>query len=165
MARDNLNNQLAAMMGGFFSDPLGYVMAAFPWQTEPSIQVVKLPEEYKKRFPQCEFGPDRWACEFLDQLGAEIKKRGFNRTGAVDPIRFSTASGHGIGKSTLVSWLVKFILDTRPDSNGIITATTSEQLKTKTWAEVGKWNALSLTRNLWDYSASRGAMTLKRRDY
>lgn len=145
----------------FYADPLGYVMYIFPWDSEPSIQMVELQEPYASRF-NSKFGPDIWACEFLDELGEEIKKRKFDGKTAVDPIRFSTASGHGIGKSTLVAWLIKFILDTRPYSKGVVTANTAEQLKTKTWAELAKWNALSLSAHLWNYTSGRGAMSLYR---
>jgi hypothetical protein len=160
-----LDEDIDLLMGQCYADPLRYVMAVFPWRTEKAIQIVKLQEPWKSRFPACEFGPDVWACEFLDQLGEEIKKRGFKPgMPPVDPIRFSTASGHGIGKSVMVAWLIKFILDTRPHARGVVTAMTGEQLKTKTWAEVGKWNALSLTAHLWEYSASRGAMSLYRKN-
>ena len=156
------DQMLAEDMGRFFADPLGYVMYNFPWDTEPSIQMVELVSPYKERF-NCKWGPDLWACEFLDQWGQEIKKRNFNGRNAVMPIKFSTASGHGIGKSTLGAWIVKFILDTRPYSKGMMTAMTSNQLQTKTWAEVGKWHKISLTAHLFDYSASRGSMMLSRK--
>lgn len=151
-------------IASFAGDPLGYVMFNFPWNSEPSIQKVKLPEKYRARFPNCEYGPGEWACAFLEQLGVEIRKRGFNLRDAVAPIRFSTASGHGIGKTMLVALLVKFILDTRPLSKGTVTANTAEQLKTKTWAEIGKWHHLSLTSHWFDYSAGRGAMSLVYKD-
>ncbi|KKL44557.1 hypothetical protein LCGC14_2364490 [marine sediment metagenome] len=96
------NEKLATQMSKFFADPLGYVMFVFPWDTDPLIQQVPLIGEYKTRFPNCKYGPDKWACEFLDQLGEEIKKRKFDGKKSVAPIRFSTASGHGIGKSALV---------------------------------------------------------------
>lgn len=158
-----VDQQIADDLANFYADPLGYVMWAFPWDTDPAIQIVEMGEPYNTRFG-CKWGPDKWACEFLDQLGGEIKKRKFDGRTAVDPIRFSTASGHGIGKSTLVAWLVKFISDTRPLSKGVVTANTSEQLRTKTWAEVGKWHNISLTAHLWDFKASRGAMSLTRKD-
>lgn len=157
-----LDEMLAEDIGGFYADPFGYVMYIFPWDTEPSIQLVKLKEPYASRF-QCEWGPDTWACEFLDDLGREIRRRKFDGKTAVEPIRFSTASGHGIGKSTLVAWLIKFILDTRPFAKGVVTANTSDQLKTKTWAELAKWNSLSLTSHLWQYSSSRGSMSIYRK--
>lgn len=153
---------LTEELAKFYDDPLGYVMFSFPWDSDPSIQMVKLEEPYKSRFG-CEWGPDRWACDFLDQLGRDIKERGFDGKTSVEPIRNAVASGHGIGKSAMVAWLIKFILDTRPFAKGVITANTAEQLRTKTWAEVGKWHSISITEHLWDYSAGRSSMGLSRR--
>lgn len=160
----SFNEELAADIGKFYADPLGYVMFVFPWDTDPSIQQVQLQEPWASRY-NCKYGPDAWACEFLDALGEEIKDRGFDGTTTVRPIKFSTASGHGIGKSALVSWLIKFILDTRPFSKGVVTANTGEQLRTKTWAELGKWNRLSLTAHLYDYAIGKGSMSLARKGY
>lgn len=156
------DEQLAEDLAHFYDDPLGYVMYVFPWSTDETIQLVKLDKKYEDRF-SCEWGPDRWACEFLDDLAYEIRQRHFDGTRSVESIRFSTASGHGIGKSAMVAWLIKFILDTRPYSKGVVTANTSEQLKTKTWAELGKWHRLSLTAHLYDYTAGRGMMSLVRK--
>ncbi len=159
-----VDKQVAEFIATCYSDPLRYVMGCFPWGTDPSIQLVKLNPEYRERF-NCLYGPDVWACEFLDQLGEEIRKRNFDGIHAVDPIQFATCSGHGVGKSSMVAWLVKFILDTRPFSRGIVTAGTAEQLKTKTWAEVGKWHRLSLTRNWFNYTSGRGSMVLVHREF
>lgn len=156
--------ELAKDISRFYADPLGYVMYVFPWGSDPSIQMVRLISPWKERY-NCEYGPDAWACEFLDDLGKEIKKRNFDGKHSVSPIKFSTASGHGIGKSALVAWLIKFLLDTRPYSKGVVTANTSEQLRTKTWAEVGKWNRLSLTCHLYDYSSGKGSMSLSRKGF
>ncbi len=154
------DERLADDLSRFYSDPLGYVMYCFPWDSEPSIQMVILQSPYKERFPGCKWGPDVWACEFLDQLGDEIKKRGFDGRTAVEPIQFSTVSGHGIGKSAMAAWLLKFILDTRPGSIGTVTAMTAEQLRHKTWAQVGKWHKMSLTSHWFDYTTGRGSMGL-----
>ena len=151
--------ELAQALSKFYDDPLGYVMFAFPWDTEASLQVVRLPKQYQDRF-NCEWGPDLWACEFLDQLGAEIRKRGFDGTMPVEPVKFSTVSGHEIGKTALVAWLIKFILDTRPFSKGSVTAVTDEQLRTKTWAELGKWHYQSVTAHWFNFNTGRGAMSL-----
>ena len=158
------NESLTKDISKFFADPLGYVMYIFPWTTDPSIHQVRLQSPYIDRY-NCEWGPDKWACEFLDDLGREIRKREFDGHNTVEPIRFSTASGHGIGKSALVAWLIKFILDTRPFSKGVVTANTGEQLRTKTWAELGKWNRLSLTEHLYDYAIGKGSMSLARKKY
>ena len=37
-------------------------------------QLVGLAPQYKERF-DCKYGPDVWACEFLDELGEDIKTR------------------------------------------------------------------------------------------
>ena len=158
------DEELADFLASCYADPLKYVMGCFPWTTEPSIQLVELPKKYRRRFDSL-YGPDLWACEFLDELGAEIRKRKFDGIHAVDPILCSTSSGHGIGKSVLVAWLIKFIADTRPYSRGIVTATTAEQLKTKTWAELGKWHRLSLTAEWFKYNAGRGSMMLTHNTY
>lgn len=92
------DEQLADMMRWLKDKPLEYVMFAFPWDTEPSIQLVQLAPQYRERFPKCKYGPDVWACEFLDDLGRQIQERGFDGRTPVSPIRFSTVSGHEIGK-------------------------------------------------------------------
>jgi hypothetical protein len=101
-------------------------------------------------------GPDTWQREFLIELGSEVKKRGFDGVTAVDPIQFSTASGHGIGKSCMTAWVIRWIMDTRPDAKGIVTANTAEQLRTKTWAELAKWHHLGLTKHWWVLNAGGG---------
>ena len=159
---DHPDIMLMQDLSSFYDDPLGYVMYIFPWNTDIGIQNVRLHENYKERFPNCEFGPDKWACEFLDELGEEIKQRKFDGTKSVTPIRFSTVSGHGIGKSVMVAWLIMFILDTRPYSMGVVTANTSDQLRTKTWPELAKWHSLALTAHLWQLRTGRGSMSLAR---
>ena len=159
------DEQLTEDLAKFYADPLGHVMYSYPWDTEPAIQIVRLEKPWSDRF-NCEWGPDVWACKFLDELGKQILDRGFDgRTPIEPPIRFATSSGHGIGKSVLVSWLIKFILDTRPHSKGIVTATTADQLRTKTWAELGKWHRMSLTEHWFDYNTGRGSMSLVHREY
>ena len=171
---------LADALGKFKHDPLGYVMFCFPWDVEVSIQIVRLADgveevltkedrarrdEYRARFPHCKYGPDLWVCDFLDQVGAETLRRKFDGRTPVSPLYFATVSGHEIGKSALVAWLTKWILDTRPHSKGSLTAVTDEQLRTKTWAEVGKWHNMSLTRHWYDLSSSRGNMSLIHREH
>ena len=156
MRKSDTIKLLAETFAEFHDDPLGFVMFMFPWDSDPSIQMVKLPKEYRKRF-NCEYGPDEWACEYLDEWGEEIKKRGFNGRDPVDAVQMSTASGHGIGKSVLVAWIILFIMCTRPYCKGTVTAATEPQLRTKTWAELGKWYKRSLVSSVFAYNAGRGA--------
>ena len=64
LAYDDDEMQLAADLSHFYADPLGFVMYAFPWSSDPSLKVVELPEPWASKF-NCKYGPDRWACEFL----------------------------------------------------------------------------------------------------
>ena len=155
---------LADDMVRFYADPLGFVMYSFPWETNLSIQMVELPDKYKDKYG-CKYGPDGWACEWLERLGEEVKKRGFDGRHAVNPIQFSTASGHGIGKSTLTAWLILWIMSTRPNCVGTVTANTAEQLKAKTWSELGKWHKMALTRHWFIYNAGRGNMSFYQKDH
>lgn len=54
-------------------------------------------------------------------------------------IRIAVSSGHGIGKSALVAWILLWSITTYPDSRAVVTANTDSQLKSKTWPEVQKW--------------------------
>lgn len=146
-------------INSFYADPMGFVMYAFPWDTDPAIQMVELDEPWASRY-KCKYGPDRWACEWLDGLGEEIKDRKFDGKHAVDPIQMATVSGHGIGKSTLTAWLILFIMSTRPYAKGVVTANTGEQLKTKTWAELGKWWKKCITQEWFTYNNGKGNMNL-----
>jgi hypothetical protein len=126
--------ELAAQVAQYYADPLGHVLFSYPWG-EGQLEGFE--------------GPDDWAREFLNEVGDEVSKRGFDGHTAVDPLQFSTASGHGIGKSALTAWLIRWIMDTRPYSKGIVTANTSEQLRTKTWAELAKWHHMGTTKHWW----------------
>jgi|SRR6185369_30960 len=104
-------------------DPLRFVLFAFPWG-----ELGGPLENYS--------GPDVWQAEFLAELGHEVRKRQFQGVRAVQAIRMAIASGHGIGKSTLVAWVVLWIMSTRPGARGTITANTGLQLTTKTWPQI-----------------------------
>jgi len=103
-------------------DPLGFVRFAFPWG-EPGTELAN------------EQGPRRWQVEVLESVGARLRA-GCDLQGA---IQIAVASGHGIGKSALVSWLILWALATCEDARGIVTANTEPQLRTKTWPEIAKW--------------------------
>jgi len=134
---------------------LDYVMWSFPWDTEPSIQLVKLVEPWASRY-NCEWGPDAWCCEFFDWLGHEIHDNAFDplNPGECDipVIQMSMKSGHGVGKGAGVGMLGCYLMDTRQDSMGIVTANTGAQLRTKTFAEIIKWREMSQLSRWWQCS-------------
>ncbi len=151
-------------MVALYADPLGFVLYAFPWAEDPSLQLVRLPAPWNLVYDS-EFGPDAWACELLDRAGRAVRERGFDGLHAVAPIREAVASGHGIGKSALVAWLILWLMSTRPHCKGVVTANTAEQLASKTWAELGKWRKRCLTGHWFDYSTGKGSMRLTHKQH
>lgn len=122
-----LELQLIDDIASFTHDPLGFVNYAYPWAEEGSI----LEDE-----------PIRtWQSETLDLIGNDLRS-------GKKLIRVAVASGHGIGKSALISMIINWGMSTHEDTRVILTAGKEEQMKTKTWPEVRKWFNLCIT-NHW----------------
>lgn len=146
-------------MARFQHDPLGFVMYAYDWHNDPSLQIVKLQAPYCYLYDS-EFGPDLWACDFLAEIGRMTLANNFDGVHAVNALRLATASGHGIGKSAMTAWLVDWIMSTRPHAKGIVTANTSDQLSSKTWAEIAKWTKKCITGHWFEVNTGRGSMKM-----
>lgn len=127
---------LAADIGALSHDPYGFVRYAFPWGTG------ELSDSQ---------GPRHWQKELLIELGEKLKAGKLNQHEA---LQFAVSSGHGIGKSALVSWLILWGMSTCEDTRGVVTANTENQLKTKTWAELAKWHRLAINRHWFIYEAT-----------
>jgi hypothetical protein len=153
------DEQLALQLAEFIDDPLGFVMFAYPWDTDKSIQIVRLVEPWASRY-NCEFGPDAWACQYLDDLGAAVRDRGFDGVNPVKPIQMAVSSGHGIGKSAMAGWLTDWLMSTRPHSNGVVTANTGQQLETKTWANIAAWTAKCCTAHWFKVNTGKGSLKM-----
>lgn len=119
-------------------DPLAFVLAVFPWGK------VGTPLERFK-------GPRKWQVEVLKQMGDHIRKN--KRATNPEVFRLAVSSGRGIGKSALVAWAVYWMMSTRLGSATIVTANTEQQLKSRTWAELGKWHAMSLNEHWFERTA------------
>src|SRR5688572_20804843 len=86
-------------------------------------------------------GPDEWqrkALQTIDQQLAKIAEGGVEGD-LGNTIRMAVSSGHGVGKTALISWIIQWFMATRPNPQVVATAGTQNQLKTKTWREVKKW--------------------------
>lgn len=142
---DDIELELADQCASYHRDPYGWVLWAFDWGHGEL-------EGFE--------GPDEWQKEFLIEWGEQIRDRGFDGITPCIPIRFSFASGHGIGKSALSSWIILFIMSTRPSAKGIVTANTGDQLRTKTWAELGKWKSRCLVGHWFEYNSGKGSMSM-----
>jgi len=145
----NIDAEIASDCAHYYDDPLGWVLWAFPWGEE-GTQL----EDFN--------GPDNWQVEFLEEWGRQIKIRSFDGFTPCAPIQFGIASGHGIGKSAVSAWIILFIMSTRAHSKGVVTANTSDQLRTKTWGELGKWRKMCVTGHWFEYNNGRGNMSIYR---
>lgn len=110
------------------------MLGAFPWGEEgTSLEAFS--------------GPEAWQTQILRDI----------KDGLLDintAIQLARASGHGIGKSACVSWIILWAFATAPDTRGVVTANTETQLKTKTWAELGKWFNLFIGREHFHLTAT-----------
>lgn len=72
-----------------------------------------------------------------------------------DNKRVAGASGHGIGKTAFVAWIVHWFMATRPNPQVVVTANTKNQLDSKTWRELAKWNQKALNGHWFEVKATR----------
>lgn len=128
-----MNDELLLKLAEFTHDPLGFVLWAFPWGEPGEL------ENHE--------GPELWQREILVQLGEGL----ITPEGA---IRLARTSGHGIGKSALVAWIILWAMSTCPDCVGVVTANTENQLKTKTWVQVAVWYRRCLAKDLFKMTAT-----------
>jgi len=127
-----LNKDILERMNQTSSDPLAFVMYSFPWG--------------KGELAGYD-GPENWQKDILEDV----------RKGLItfqQAILIATSSGHGVGKSALVAWLILWSIATFPDTRGIVTANTDTQLRTKTWPELNKWFNLFIARHWFTITAT-----------
>lgn len=129
--------ELLRDLASFADDPLGFVMWAFPWGVKGT--------SLEKRT-----GPEEWQKKQLRRIALRLQEA--SDEGVV--IEEDTVAGHGVGKSALVSWMILWAISTFDDTRGVVTANTEGQLKTKTWAELGKWHQLFVGKDLFTLTAT-----------
>jgi hypothetical protein len=121
-------------------NPLAFVMFCYPWG--------------QKGTPLENFsGPRKWQRDILLDIAQHIKTN--NGKIDFDVLREAVASGRGIGKSALVSWLEHWMLSTRIGASIIVSANSETQLRSVTWAEITKWLSMSVNSHWFEVSATR----------
>lgn len=116
-------------------DPLGFVKYAYDWRKEAL---------------QDSDGPRLWQEKILRIIGEHLRSRKTH----FQPCRIAVASGHGIGKSALISMVTNWGMSTCDDCKVVVTAATGRQLATKTWPELHKWSRLSINSHWWELGAT-----------
>ena len=137
MPRQKLCNEDINAIGEYLAecefDPLKFVLMSFPWGEGGTVLADMQ-------------GPLPWQIDVLRSIRDSL------RANPTEPVRVAIASGHGIGKSALVAWLTLWGFGTFAGARGVVTANTESQLRTKTWAEVGKWFHLWIAAPLFSYT-------------
>jgi hypothetical protein len=144
LTRAEAEIELARWSASLATDPLKWAEQAFPWG-EGDLAGRAL---------------EQWQRDFLTDLGEQIRTHGFDGQHSVPPVQMAVGSGHGTGKSALSSILVLFIMSTRPQCKGVVTANTQTQLETKTWAELALWKRRCRTGHWFNLTSGRGAMRM-----
>src|SRR6516164_7559696 len=101
---DNDLAQIADELVECRGDPVRFVETMFDWNG-PELRGA---------------APERWQTEVLEAIrdGLPLGKA----------VRLAIASGHGIGKTCLVSWIILWAIATCRDTRGVVTASNESQL-------------------------------------
>lgn len=130
-------DELFDKLASFADDFAGFVKWAFPWgEAGTSLED--------------QTGPEPWQLEQQERISKRIRDGGVE--GCV--VEEDVSSGHGVGKSAQVSWAILWAISTHEDTRGVVTANTDLQLRTKTWAELGKWYQLFIAKQLFTLTAT-----------
>jgi hypothetical protein len=123
---DRIADDLAACRG----DPELFVDTMFDWNA---------PELKGK-------APEKWQREVLAAIrdGLPLHRA----------VRIACASGHGVGKTCLTSWIILWAMATCGDCRGILTASNEAQLFTRNRAELRKWYRLFRGRDFFELTAT-----------
>lgn len=132
----HLEAELHELMSSLALDPLGFVHAAYQWPIHDQP------------------GPDAIQTAFLTRLGDQVRAHAFDGIAPVPAIRMGLSSGHGVGKSALGAWIVDWIMSTRRNCRGTVTANTNDQLEKKTWAAVREWTARCITSHWFEINSA-----------
>jgi hypothetical protein len=148
--------ELVRTLASLYAAPLAWVAFAFDWGREGALSLVPFEDELL----DMQHGPDRWAAKFLADLGAEVAARPFDRKTPVPAVRMAISSGHSIGKTCAMSWLMLWAMSTRDFCRGVATSATANQLFSRLWPELLTWLSRSIVADYFDTLDAKGSMRL-----
>jgi hypothetical protein len=140
VVEEDVLDDLVEAVASHADDPLGFVLFAFPWGEEGT----DLADET---------GPDKWQWELLEELGRQVRERRENPE--LPAIQIAVASGHGVGKSTLLCWVLLWFMSCHMDPTVTVTANTLGQLTGKTWRELAKWHRRMIHADWFQWTATQ----------
>ena len=148
MNKKQVEEKLQESCVEYASDPLGFVEWVFDWGSEH----LKDSE-----------GPDDWQADVLRQIGEYCRKLDAGENPG--PLQWAVASGHGIGKSALVAWIIGWFMSTRDHPQIVVTANTETQLLTKTWRTLSRWHKMMLNSHWFEWTATKFALKSSPEDW
>ena len=125
--------ELINAISEFVDDPLGFVEFVFDWgEGELSNSD----------------GPDTWQRDVLIEIGK-------GSLGREDALQMAVRSGKGIGKTSLLVWVILWFMSTRPSPQIVVTANSQAQLDTKTWRELAIWHKRMINAHWFEWTATK----------
>ena len=131
-------------IANLYNDPLKFVYYVFPWGDAKTVLAD-------------EDGPDTWQIDVLTTISTKLQETDAltDKEVLTAAIRIAVASGHGIGKTALVSWIILWFISTRDHPQIVVTANTLNQLTNKTWRELAKWKKLAIHGDWFEWTATK----------
>lgn len=99
--------------------------------------------------------PERYVREVLGVKTIEPWQSKVLKAIAEGERRIAVGSGHGVGKSALLSWIIHWFNAVHDDPQTVVTANTESQLSTKTWRELGIWHERAINKDWFEHTATR----------
>lgn len=126
--------ELIDELAKFEHDPRKFALFTYPWgEGELSGEALRA-----------------WQIDILSEIRDHLK----NKETRFQPLRIAVTSGHGTGKTCLISIICNWAMSTKEDTKIIITANTDTQLKTKTGPELSKWFRLAINSHWFKLNAT-----------
>ena len=127
--------ELAREIAGMTRKPSMFCRTVYPWGTGTLVD---------------SRGPRAWQTEILQVMDRHLQ----DRATRCQPLRIAIASGHGIGKSSLIGMVIGWAMSTCEDCKIVVTANTGTQLATKTVPRVEEWFHLMVNFDWWNCKAT-----------
>ena len=124
-------------------NPYAFVCANYPWG------------KHGTPLAQSD-GPRKWQREELMFIGDHVLENLQRMSLRKHPLVYkrAVASGRGVGKSSLFSWLSDWNLSCHIGSTTIVSANNEAQLAGVTWGELSKWRAMALNKDFFVTTAT-----------
>ena len=135
MAKDIAPEKLVQTVAKCINDPLLFSEVAYEWG---------------KGDLKNSDGPRKWQRKIF----ADIRDHLQNPETTFHPLRIAVSSGHGVGKSAIVSMIINWAMSTMVDTKIVMTANTEAQLIQKSVSTLAAWHRRCITTDWFKITAT-----------